>query len=543
MLTSAANQRRFPEDKNEGQLESSPTNPEAQKSGLSPLSLSVTDTVINSRAVKRRRSIKDSDLSNHDAKRPKHSQVTQQSRSRLNHCKEDFIDNWLSESCWSRSTLTANETLLRELSDNMSRKPANVLPSPGDSFNSVVSSSRKSGKSAASVHDTDYRDSLRYRNIYIERQNPPVELMRQAKRIILRPRASPEMDDRTAQELRDTARRLQNEGEEEIVQQLAPHIIPAMNKVPDQRLARNADQQWLNSVPVPLDPSILTTPLPLPKPKSDLAFGYSEAAFSRNQLGTIDLLVDDQFGRSYTVPDQKLRFPFLDVEFKSQAKSGTHYIATNQVAGAGAIALNGNLELIRRSFGAESFDFDEPQFFSVTMDHELARINVHWLSNPTEGGQYSFHVEGLSKHLLDDANGLRALRRAIKNILDYGSDARLRKLCDALDAYRQRVISEREAVTTERDQRNMIQTEPQPERRRRSRRAQLPSHKQQENQSRDDLQVEARGDAEGHQGDEPQENLQAEQRSRRKQTTARQGRSRAKAPTKAMRSKRAVESS
>ncbi|KAK5321522.1 hypothetical protein LTR98_011888, partial [Exophiala xenobiotica] len=153
---------------------------------------------------------------------------------------------------------------------------------------------------------------------------------------------------------------------------------------------------------------------------------------------TIDLLVDDQFGRSDAVPDQKVRFPFLQIEFKSQAKNGTHYIATNQAAGAGAIALNGNLELIRRSFGMEKFDCEEPRYFSVTIDHQLACVNVHWLKAPAEkGGQHSFHVEGLSKHLLDDANGIRALSRAIKNILDNGADARLRTLCGALDAYRE----------------------------------------------------------------------------------------------------------
>jgi hypothetical protein len=124
----------------------------------------------------------------------------------------------------------------------MSRKPTGVLPSPGSSFDSTISTSRKSKASAASVRDSDYHQSLRYRNIYIERDDPPVELMRRATRIISRPRASPEMDDATAQDLRHTARRLRNEAEEELVQQLAPDIIPAMNRLPDQRLARNADQ-------------------------------------------------------------------------------------------------------------------------------------------------------------------------------------------------------------------------------------------------------------------------------------------------------------
>jgi hypothetical protein len=124
-------------------------------------------------------------------------------------------------------------------------------------------------------------------------------------------------------------------------------------------LALNADQVWFKSVPVPFNPSILTNPFPLPKPKPNLTFGYSETAFTRNQLETINLLVDDQFGRSYAVPDQKFLFPFLDVEFKSQAKNGTHYVTTNQVAGTGAIALNSNMELMQRSFGAEDFDYDE----------------------------------------------------------------------------------------------------------------------------------------------------------------------------------------
>ena len=38
-----------------------------------------------------------------------------------------------------------------------------------------------------------------------------------------------------------------------------------MNKVPDQKLEMNSDQAWSNSVPVPLDPDVLTNPLPSPK--------------------------------------------------------------------------------------------------------------------------------------------------------------------------------------------------------------------------------------------------------------------------------------
>lgn len=413
----------------------------------------------------------------------------------------------------------------------MPHQDAGVLPSPDDSL-SKKSSSRKSEKTTASVNDANYRESLSHRNIYIEQNDPPSELLRRAERIISHPRASPDMDDSTAKELRDAVRRVQNEGEDEIIRQLAPNIIPAINKVPSQTLARNSNQPWFNSVPVPLDPVVLTNPLPLPKPKPDLAFGYSRTAFNREQLTTVDLLIDDQFGCSYAIPDQKLRFPFLNIEFKSQAKSGTLHVATNQAAGAGAIALNGNLELISRCFGAESFDFDEPQFFSVTMDHKFACVNVHWIRDRAEGEQYSFHLEELSAHILKDANGVRALRRAIKNILDHASDPRLQKLCDALDAYRRRIVTEREAVTAD-----MAQTQPLPEQRRRSKRAQLPLHEQQTDQSQPD-QAEKRVPANAKSVNlmGGKKNRQPRQRPVHKQRT----RNQAKVQTRAMRTRRGV---
>lgn len=385
------------------------------------------------------------------AKRPRRSLV-QQTEARTGLEKDGSIQTWLEESHWSRRASTEHQNEFAEALIEMPRKAATILPSPDNSSERTTSASRKSEKSTANVHDTDYRQSLRYRNIYIERENPPPELMRRAQRIISRSRTSPELDDGTIDELKRTSRRLQDDAEDKIIKQLVPDIIPAMKRVPDERLEMNADQPWFNSVPVPLDPDVLTTPLPLPKPKPDLTFGYSQAAFTHKQLTTIDLLVDDQFGRSYAVPDQKIRFPFLQIEFKSQAKNGTHYIATNQAAGAGAIALRGHIDLLQRSAGLKYLDYEEPQYFSISMDHELARINVHWLRAPAEGAQHSFHVEGLSQHLLRDERGIKAVSRAIKNILDHGTDARLRALCGALDAYRDTVVRDKEVANALRRQ-------------------------------------------------------------------------------------------
>jgi hypothetical protein len=191
-----------------------------------------------------------------------------------------------------------------------------------------------------------------------------------------------------------------------------------------------------------------------------MAFGYPEAAFTDVQLGTIDLLVDDQSGQSHAVPDKTIRFPFLEVESKSHAMERPHDTTTNQAAGAGAIALNGIMKLMERSFGLEHFDYDKPQYFSIGVDHQLAQISVHWVKAPTEGGQHSFHLKELSQYQLQDANGIRALSRAIRNIVDDGAHSRLPALCDALDRYREVIVRDQEAGNAQQNQRHDGPAEP-----------------------------------------------------------------------------------
>ncbi|KAA6412052.1 MAG: hypothetical protein FRX48_04202 [Lasallia pustulata] len=83
------------------------------------------------------------------------------------------------------------------------------------------------------------------------------------------------------------------------------------------------------------------------------------------------------------------------------------------------------------------------------MDHGFARINVHWLGIDADDGQFTFHLEDLSTYKLNDLDDLRAVQRAVKNILDYGVDERLQTLCKALNAYGQKVTVERKMAIFE----------------------------------------------------------------------------------------------
>lgn len=327
----------------------------------------------------------------------------------------------------------------------MALQPAEALPLRSDTLSRFGTACTRSAATAASVRDSDYHESLALRNIYIERVEPPSELMRRAREIMAHRGAGPQADDATAQVLVRIARTLRCENEDTIIGSLSPII-----HVPDERLAMSSNRLWSDSVPIALVPGMLNIPLRLPNPKPDRAFGYSPLVFTNNQRGTINLLVDDEFGKSYAMPDKILRFPFLSIEFKSQANGGTHSIATNQAAGAGAIALYGHLELMRRSSRAQNLDMNEPQFFSATIDHELVRINAHWLrGGPSEGRPYDFHAETVERYFLTEKEGVRAAMRAIQNILDYSLGERLKNICEALDAYREIFIAARDAVVFE----------------------------------------------------------------------------------------------
>lgn len=206
---------------------------------------------------------------------------------------------------------------------------------------------------------------------------------------------------------------------------------------------------WTKSTPVPLDLNVLKAPLPVPEPKPDKAFAYAKAAFGLSQLANISLLAQGPVGQSFASPHERLRFPYLVIELKSQAKDGTIRVARNQAAGAGAIALNGYLELMSRGPGLDEFDFNQPLFFSVTMDQEFAGVNAQWIGKNLDMNQHTFHLEKLKMLTLKYDNSIHVLQCAIKNIHDYASGPHMKPILDALDEYRRGIIIQRAAESTE----------------------------------------------------------------------------------------------
>lgn len=157
-----------------------------------------------------------------------------------------------------------------------------------------------------------------------ENENPPTQLLTQAIKIISEPHESSEMDDAIALMLKRKLHSVANMGEEDSKQAVGTRLIPAVKDLPDQRLAVAINELWDHTIAIPRNP-VSCTPLsmhPLSKPKPDLAFGYSEAAFDTDQHNVIRLL-STELGQNNAMPAKFLRFPFLQIEFKAFATDGS----------------------------------------------------------------------------------------------------------------------------------------------------------------------------------------------------------------------------
>jgi hypothetical protein len=108
----------------------------------------------------------------------------------MNHSKGKFVEAWLSTSCEATDDENPPAALDLVAADDM----------PLGASAAFTFSSNQSDKSSASVRDADYRESLGYRNIYINREDPPVGLIKRANEIITGSRSSPEVDEATARE-------------------------------------------------------------------------------------------------------------------------------------------------------------------------------------------------------------------------------------------------------------------------------------------------------------------------------------------------------
>ncbi|PGH18865.1 hypothetical protein AJ79_00278 [Helicocarpus griseus UAMH5409] len=387
------------------------------------------------------------------------------------------IEHWVDTSSWPFATTAFDAGTLIPPFPN---ETASIVPHCFSSIQSL------SGVSTASSESLCYQTPLDYRGIRIYRNDPPESLIQKATQIITQENDTPSLHDEAAlQELSKVPRRLWNASKEEVFEELGLRLTPG-NGDDDHdlhpALACSIKRPWNQSVPVPLLPDFHTAPF-LPDPAPDKAYGFSHDAFTHTQHAVIPTLTEPasdsdtdpgpatEPAKNHVNPDGNILFPFFIVEFASLATGNTHHAATDQASCAAAISLNGHLQLHRRTVGAAQFDHTQPWFFSLTMDQQIARLNVHWITTtitgrsmmspkpqrqahsrrPSTVSTRSFNTELLTVYLLNDMNALRDLHRAVCNVLQYGRDVLLPKLRLLLELchqpYEKRSVSSNQTET------------------------------------------------------------------------------------------------
>ncbi|KAK2751377.1 hypothetical protein FQN55_001114 [Onygenales sp. PD_40] len=364
------------------------------------------------------------------------------------------IEHWVDTSSWPFAHPADSAILIRPFQN----ESASTVPNCFSSIQSL------SGVSEDGDDGLCGQGPLDYRGVYVYRNEPPEQLMRTAREVVNGEGYSATSftadgvnDDTIAEELSQLPRCLWNASEDEIVEKLAARLAPTIP--PDHLLSTSLNKPWTHSLPLPLLPEFQLPespiPPPLPCPTPSLAYGFSQSAFTKSQHAILGSLTtptpypNHASPKSPTCPDAHLLFPFLTIHVAAPPHS--HHPPTDAASTTAALALHGLTELYRRSLGADAIDYASPRFFSLTVDGQTARVNVHWLAlaeatrtRPAnmnangngKGRPFRFHTELVGVYLLCEKESVKALRRAVRGVLGYAVTVLLGRLRVLLDVCR-----------------------------------------------------------------------------------------------------------
>ena len=289
--------------------------------------------------------------------------------------------------------------------------------------NMTTPDSKESSNKSNRVRSPTYRNKLaRHRVHIVSRMKTPAAVQSYANNIINRKRHSPGL---SGQELDSTEKEistLASNDEGSTVKQLSSTSLFPTQAHYDGRVAlgggvpfHRAGLPFVSGYNYP----------PIVAPRSDLHYGYPESSFIDNEYATM------QHSRlkPYSQPTSANFWPFFAVEFKSQSRGGTSWVAENQNAGTGSHSVNSMEILMKYARGQRQRQITDTVFFSCVADTSSASIWVHWMDSNDHPRFSSSEVDLYSMKKPKD---LVAFRASVRNIIDYGIDQRLTIIKDAL---------------------------------------------------------------------------------------------------------------
>lgn len=290
--------------------------------------------------------------------------------------------------------------------------------------------SRASGSRASSFSRTSLVELPNYRRDHLHDNgirwephwdNIPAQT-RQLAETMYDKRSSPEptRDEITASQ---DFQRLRNGCNEKAVEEYVKnHVIFDSNRHPKMQACGDV---LMNSCWVPSQPCDDR----VSQPKPDGLYGYDRAS----SFGDAHKLEMKSMRQRLESNNDGLTLPFLVIEYKGEgpASNGNLWVAENQCFGASSSCVNMashlNAMLSDMSRYPGPIRRLDDAVFSIAMSNRTATLFVSW-----QGSQ--FYTAEVESFCVRKPKDLIEFRRIVRNIIDWGMDARLQQVYNCLDA-------------------------------------------------------------------------------------------------------------
>lgn len=362
----------------------------------------------------------------------------------------EFISSWLSsigsdreKHCRSDSHLhrSDHDPISRQLSRSapemsFTRHPSSFVPPlTPTSFESQSSrAATDDGSSTADVHHPSYRRNNLYSNgvdVLPANTQFPSYISDHLVGTLRAKRDSPGLKSEEINEYTAKLEALQRGCTEADVEGLFTDLVfPKNSDLPHGRWAGLESTKSI-SMSRHLVPNNFESPFRISQPKPDLLYGYSgdhrDQAFTQPQF-LAQASLNPRNTRATEATTQGLRFPFLAIDFKAAGGTrGDLWVAVNEGAGASAACLNAadQLNIALQNYGAQSVD---NLSYCIAMDNNVAQLYISW----KEGG-LKYYLQRVDAFLLSRPEDFVTFRNQVRNIFDWGKNARLAQIGQALD--------------------------------------------------------------------------------------------------------------
>lgn len=274
----------------------------------------------------------------------------------------------------------------------------------------------------SSPYHPGFRKFLKAFGSSIDRLKPHESKLKAAAELLRRPRPDLQLSENEREALCELSRLNSDEDENELVRNFYSRIIHKLLPSNISTILRQSHRQkWNRAVPLhPTSRLAIGQPRWVVMPKPDALFGFSAEDLLGNGSPLGGSILFDRGQYSLTTVDLDVFSPFFGLEFKSQSRRNTLWIAENQEGHAGSIRVRDVRKILLYGRNQDLVYSDRPIYFSLAGDSNVATINLH--TAESNNGTVEYTSWRIAEFFLRDKEHVYNLVLAVQNIITYGTE-------------------------------------------------------------------------------------------------------------------------